>query len=163
MIDRLRRRHRRGTLALAVLVPSAFAASLAARPPATPSGDDLGPLFVASPAVGAERWARDDLWGPLAIRTRLFAPAADGGPVVELTPARDLRRPSVLVYWAPSGVASALPPGAHLVGRIGGFEARRFALPPVARTRPGRLYLYSLGHHELLGSLALSAAAPEEP
>lgn len=159
MVDPLRRRHRILTLALAVLAPPAFAAALAVRPSSTPPGE-LSPLLVSRPAAGPERWARDDLWAPLEIHTRLFAPPAEGGPVVELAPVRDLRRPSLLVYWAPAGDPAALPPGAHLAGRLAGVEARRFALPAEARDRPGRLYLYSLGHHELLGSAALSAPVP---
>ncbi|HSJ98008.1 MAG TPA: hypothetical protein VLC53_13085 [Myxococcota bacterium] len=158
MIDPLRRRHRVFSAALAALVPPAFAVALAARPPEAPLSDSIPPLLAASPAVGVERWASDELWSPLGIRTRLFEPAARGGPVVELAPARDLRRPSLLVYWAPSGAPGALPPRAHLVGRLAGAEARRFTLPPTARLRPGRLYLYSLGHYELLGSAALDPA-----
>jgi hypothetical protein len=160
MTHRLRRRHRAFAIALAVLVPPAFAAALAARP-APPERGTLPPPLLALPASGAEQWAREDLWGPLAIRTRGFAPAEGGGPVLELVPARDLLRPSLLVYWAATGAADALPPGAHLVGRLAGVEARRFALPAAALGTPGRLYLYSLGHHELLGSAALPA--PDAP
>lgn len=153
MTGRLRLRHRRLIGVLSLALPPALALALLERPEPAPT--PLPTLLVASPAVGPERWTRDDLWAPLAIRSRLFEPVAEAGPVVELMPRDDLRRPSVLVYWAGAGAPEALPPGAHLVGRLAGGEARRFALPPAARSVAGRLYLYSLGHHELLGSAAL--------
>ncbi len=153
MIAPLRRAHRVATIALALAVPPAFALAIAARPALPPPGE-IPAAWTADPAAGPLVFARDDLWQPLAIRTRLFAAEA-GGPVVEIAPLADLEQPDVLVYWSAEPDAERLPDGAHWLGRLAGASPRRFALPAEARARPGRLHLYSLGHAQWLGSAAL--------
>jgi hypothetical protein len=146
-------------LGLAVLVPPAFATALAARVE-SPTVTPLPAALTAQPAIGGPLWARGDVWPGLAIDTRLFAPApGESAPVVELSPARDLLEPTPLVYWADAGDPDRLPPGAVLLGRLGGREPVRLSLPARALARPGRLYLYSLGH----GRIVASAPLPEGP
>ncbi|RIK93470.1 MAG: hypothetical protein DCC71_23990 [Proteobacteria bacterium] len=153
VIAPLRRAHRFATLALAVAVPPAFALAIASRPALPPAGE-IPAALAREPATGALVLERDDLWRPLAIRTRLFAGDA-AGPVVEIAPLADLARPDVLVYWAADAAADRVPEGARWLGRLAGAAPRRFALPAEARARGGRLHLYSLGHAQWLGSAAL--------
>jgi hypothetical protein len=155
LIAPLRRAHRIATLALACTVPPAFAIAIASRPSPLPPGEipvTLAAEIVSGPLV----FERDDLWQPLAIRTRLFAGDA-AGPVVEIVPLTDLARPDVLVYWSADPVADRLPAGAQWLGRLAGTAPRRFALPIGARVDAGRLHLYSLGHAQWLGSAVLGA------
>jgi len=156
MIAAARRRHRIAIGALAAVVPPLFAIALLARPAPT------APLVAPdAPPATALLWERDDRWPRLPILTRVWGLRPDGPPaVVELAPARDPMRPDVLVYWAPDGTPERLPEGAFLLGRLAGASARRLALPAeVAAAAAGRLWLYSLGHHELLDSASL--APPE--
>lgn len=155
MIAPLRRAHRIATLALACIVAPAFAVAIATRAALPPAGE-IPAALTAEPPPGALVLERDDLWQPLAIRTRLFA-AATGSSVVEITPLADLARPDVLVYWSADPIADSLPHGARWLGRLSGTAPRRFALPPDARASAGRLHLYSLGHAQWLGSAALEA------
>jgi hypothetical protein len=153
VIAPLRRAHRIATLGLALAVPPAFALALASRP-APPIENALAPALVAEPSLGAVVLDRDDLWSPLAIRTRIGRDAA-GAWVAELAPRADLERPDVLVYWSAEAASDRLPAGAHWLGRLAGAAPRRFVLPDAARERAGRLHLYSLGHAQWLGSAAL--------
>jgi hypothetical protein len=154
VIARLRRRHRIWTVALAVLLPPAFAGALASRSASPPSGA-IPPPLIETPTNGTPLWTRDDLWSALPVRTRGFA-APDGiGMLVEVAPLRDPMLPDVLVYWAERGTPERLPDGAHLLGRLAGAASRHFAVPAAATAEPGWLYLYSLGHARLVGSAAL--------
>jgi hypothetical protein len=155
VIAPLRRAHRIATIALALVVPPAFALAIASRPLLPPAAE-IPATWAADPSTGALVFERDDLWQPLAIRTRLFAAGA-AGPIVEIAPLADLEQPDVLVYWSADPEADRVPEGAHWLGRLAGVSPRRFALPDEARARPGRLHLYSLGHAQWLGSAALGA------
>jgi hypothetical protein len=148
----LRRRHRVAWIVLALLVPPAFAAALAWRP-ALPPPSAIPAALRTEPGADALAWERDDLWPELPIRTRLLT--GGSGPVVELVPLRDPMKPDVLIYWAAEGTADRVPDGARLLGRLSGVEPRRLVLPPAAQERAGRLYLYSLGHGELVDTAAL--------
>jgi hypothetical protein len=153
VIAPLRRAHRIATLALACAVPPVFALAITSRPPLPPPGE-IPAALAAENLAGALVFERDDLWQPLAVRTRLFAGDA-AGPVVELAPLADLERPDVLVYWSADSTGDRLPEGAQWLGRLAGTSPRRFALPADARAHPGRLHFYSLGHAQWLGSAAL--------
>lgn len=154
MIAPLRRAHRIATLALAGVVAPAFALAIATRASLPPAGE-IPAALAAEPAPGALVFERDDLWRPLAIRTRLFSTAA-GPPVVEIEPLADLARPDVLVYWSADPSPGRLPDGAQWLGRLSGTAPRRFALPPDVDANAGRLHLYSLGHAQWLGAAALA-------
>jgi hypothetical protein len=155
VIAPLRRAHRIATAALALCVPPAFALAIASRPALPPAGS-IPAALSSEPEAGSLVLERDDLWAPLAIRTRLFA-GGDGSRAVELAPLADPERPDVLVYWSADTASDRLPDGARWLGRLAGASPRRFALPAAARAQPGRLHLYSLGHAQWLGSAALPA------
>jgi hypothetical protein len=160
VIAPLRRLHGRLLAALSVLVPAGFLAGLAARTPEPRMAELPGSLAEgpAPPAAAADLWKRDDLFR-LPIDAALSR-APDGGLAVTLEPRSDLRRPEVLVYWAPSGEgASNLPPDAILLGRLSGTARRTFRLP-VAEEPGGGLFLYSLGHQSVLEAVRLDGAAP---
>lgn len=82
--------------------------------------------------------------------------APDGTAILGLAVLEELREPDVLVYWSPSAPAAqgGLPEKARLVGSLGGIGERYLPLPREAGA-PGHLLLYSLAHHELIGSAAL--------
>jgi hypothetical protein len=147
---------------LAVLLPAGIAAAVLARSP-SPRVDAL-PVDLARAAgwdgvdAGRVLWRREDLWGELALTTTL-ARDPGGALTVGLTPAADLARPDVLVYWAAgTEPAGRLPEDAVLLGALAGAHERAFALPGSAGTRAGRLLLYSLAHAELVAEAPLPEA-----
>jgi hypothetical protein len=163
MIHALRVQHLRTFVGLAVLLPAGLWAGLHARP-ALPRVDAL-PSDLAS-AQGFDGHAVETLatrtadFGALRV-TMARVRAADGSDALELRPAAAVDVPDVLAYWsADTTGATRLPVGAILLGALGGAHARRFALPAAAASAPGRLYLYSLAHGELVGSAALVDASP---
>ena len=166
MILRLRRVHRRATLAAALLAAAGLAGAVLAHAPraaavATPAA--LGALELPPLPVGARLLGESRLATATA---RLYA--VKGGPaLLELHPdptdqddgASAPADPDVLLYWAPGGAADT-PDGAFLLGAAPSDGApRRYALPEPARDGSGRLLLWSLGHHALVASGAMPAAA----
>lgn len=163
MIRPLRTRHRVMVTALAVALPLLFVAGLLARtPPAEMEvlPEVLRPFSEAYPALLGEE---PDLWGDVAIVTRLHADAVPASRLaVELRPEADLKTPDVLVYWHAGTVAAAgaIPDDAYLLGALAGVHARRFALPDTALRVDGRLILYSLGHQQTIATARLSTKQP---
>ena len=167
MILRLRRAHRRATLAATLLGAAGLAAAVLAHAPraapvATPAA--LGALELPPLPVGARLLGEARLADATA---RLYA--VPGGPaLLELQPAESRGAPAtadpdVLLYWAPGSAAAGAaesPDGAFLLGAASSDgAARRYPLPEPAREGGGRLLLWSLGHHALVASDALPAAA----
>lgn len=150
MIARLRRRHRAMTLAAALLAGAGIGAALSLRPEVAISRAEIaGPDSASS--RGEVVWSSADVFADLPSDVRLLR--EDSLRALEIDPRGALLAPDVLVYWAPGADLQAeIPENARLLGRLSGSEARRFAL---AEAGAGSLYLYSLGHHELLarGSL----------
>lgn len=154
MIRRLRRRHRLWTTALAVVVPIGFVAALAARP-ARPVGE----AAAGSDMPRARAIADWSSIGELPISGAIEP--WRGARILALTPREPLARPDLLVYWSPGGApeppaGGALPPDVVLLGALGEAE-ERYRLPP--GTAAGTVVIYSLGHHEVVGSIAVAVAA----
>ena len=154
MIHELRRRHRLWTSALALLLPLGLILGLLSRTPPAIQEDVPQAVLPALADEGRLVWEREDLWSKAEITTRLRSSAS--GAAVELAPRVDLRLPDVLVYWSLADSDGSLPDDAHLIGRLDGTRPGRFALPPAAGAGRGRLYLYSLGHQELVDSASLA-------
>jgi hypothetical protein len=139
MIRPLRRTHRAAVLALALVLPFAYAAALLARPGAPAMA--VAPFKPAATAsVGT------DAFGRLVLEVD-----ARGAPVV----------PDALVYWAPEPGGD----GAVLLGALPDDGVARFNLPYAARTRVGYAWLYSLARQERatefpLAQLARAGSAP---
>ncbi len=150
MIRPLRRRHRVIVSTLGVLLPVAFAASLAARKPVpvvatVPSGlADQGNDF------GRIVWTKTDIWPGQRIVTSLRRDSA-GSVAVELM-FRDLAKPDVLFYWAAGKEAAAggLPDNARLLGALS--NRTPLPIPAAVRGEVGRFVLYSLADHEVVAS-----------
>lgn len=156
MIRPLRRAHLVAWAVLALALPVGIGAALWARAP-VPRVQQLWELDA--PAAGAPVAELPGAWGVLPIRTRLLRSPSSKELALELWPARDLRRPDVLVY----GSAEAAPPGAslpdsaYLLGALAGDRPRRFTLPSQLARSGGWLHLYSLGHQERIASARLPA------
>lgn len=135
---------------MALVAPTVLAAAIYFRPPE--------PVQPALPIVDGPAPAPLRLIGERAARIGDFAFVlrhfSDGGQpsrhVVEIDPERAPADADVLVYWSPeTATVATLPPGARLLGRLAGAEARRFALPE--DRDGGVLLLYTLAAQRLLG------------
>jgi len=165
LIALLRRVHFRIAVALAAFLPAAFAAGWLSRPD-FPAAATL-PRAVSAWEEGELVWSNDALFAAAQITTRALR--TPNGWIVELVPRETLLRPDVLVYWTPDA-AGEFDSGAHFLGRLGGGRAHRFVLPawdvpdPDGRARHaegpgGTVFLYSLGHQELIDRAALAPAS----
>ena len=164
MIARLRRAHRRATLAASLIAAAGLAAAAFAYVPsaaaiATPAA--LGALELPPLPVGAHLLGEAKLADATA---RLYA-VKDGPALLELQPAADRgdgasapADPDVLLYWTPDDTIDTAD-GAFLLGAAPSDGApRRYPLPEGAHELGGRLLLWSLGHHALVASGAMPAA-----
>ena len=153
MIRPLRQRHRRLVIALGVLLPIAFAVGIAARRP-VPTGQSVLATSADEPLHFENVvWDRSDLWPPPAIRTRLLSDKAGGKRfAVELSAAKDIVKPDLIVYWLPGDpkIEAALPDDATLLGAFVQTKPRALPLPGETAVRSGVLVLYSLADHEVI-------------
>ncbi|HZR84943.1 MAG TPA: hypothetical protein VFD92_27860 [Candidatus Binatia bacterium] len=174
MTRALRLRHRRVVALLAIALPAAVVAAVAARPaPPVQGRDPVGEPPAepsASVAAGAPAAVASAGEGPLRLAARVV-PADARAP--EPSPARlevdvrgDVAQPELLAYWAPVAPGAIvprdrdLPAGSVLLGpaRIGG--ARTFALPDAAGRQAGEVIVYSLAHGRVAAAVALPTRAP---
>ena len=163
MIRPLRTRHRVMVTVLAVTLPILFVAGLLARKPPA----EMEALPEAIPFF-SETYPRlldeaPNLWGELAILTRLHADATPASHLaVELHPEAYLKAPDVLVYWHVGALSAEdiIPDGAYLLGGLAGTRAQHFALPDTALHTDGHLILYSLGHQQMIATASLSSKQP---
>lgn len=150
MIRPLRSRHRRMIAVLALVLPVLLVWGLLARQPVPENAPAAaGPLL---PPDFAEVSRSDDAWGGLAVRTIWLR---DGSVpprrAVTLELREDLRRPDLLVYWSEdAGGGNVLPDDATLLGPIADRQTRAWVLP-AETAGGGRLILYSLAKHEVVG------------
>lgn len=145
----LRRRHRALFVLLSLVVPAGYSAALVGRrPPPPPS-----PWPTSQPrTTGPERVAE---WPTLDLRMRLRR-TVEGALVVQAESWEQPAPPATLLYWSASEpLDGALPSAARFVGALGG-PSHALVLPPEAVG--GWLVLFSLGHGEVLGTLALEEA-----
>lgn len=128
---------------LAVFLPLAFVAGIAARKPVP----DTPPLTL--PKSSAAVWERSGLFTNAAIKLRLARESSDGY-AVELSAAKDFLKPDLLVYWAAgaSEIAGSLPDNAQLIGAF--VSSAPLRLPPNALSVNGRVFLYSLADQEIV-------------
>jgi hypothetical protein len=155
MILALRQRHRRIVFSLGVLLPAVFVIGIAARRP-VPVVSSLPAALAPEPShIDRVVWDRADLWPRTGIRTRLLASPGDGESfAVELSAAKEIVQPDLLVYWIPGNpkIASALPGGAVLLGAFVQAKPVALPLPGEAAAGDGVLLLYSLADHEVVAT-----------
>jgi hypothetical protein len=169
----LRARHRRALTGLAVVLPAAVAASLAARP-ALPRAPLPARLEDRTPPLGRILW-RGEL-GDARLRVRatiglLGIPAesvTDGRPDAHREPILQVDaenvggRPDLLLYWAPGEPnGPVLPAGALLLGALSPAIPAHLPLPAAARG-PGVLIVYDLARASVAGSTRIAARAASE-
>lgn len=149
----LRKRHRRLAWALALLVPFLAGLALALRPP-LPATDASARASLPTPdplPIVIEQWKQP--WPEFAVDVVLRGERGASGVTrqLEIDVARDLERPSLVVFYQPDGDSA----GARVfLGSLPGPGTWRFALPPEAE-RGGAVVLHSLAHGETLGQIAL--------
>lgn len=148
MIRSLRARHRAIFVLLAVLVPAGYAAALLDRRAPPPAS-----VWPGEGLPGASEGARRTvMWSQVELLTEI-ARGDDGALRVRALSWSEPAPPGLALYWSAVDPAGDLPDGARFVGALGP-AAREFTLRDVAGG--GWLVLYSLGHGETLGALALA-------
>lgn len=139
MIRTLRRAHGRIALALAVLVPAVFVASVLARKAWQPLAE------LPAPWSDADAARLDGLALQSFAAGSTFFVAREGERL--LVSLHDDRAPSVLAYWTTArGPIDELPADAVLLGSVD-RRVHRLRAP----TGDGQLVLYSLGHGTVIG------------
>ena len=157
MIRSRRSAHRYVFGALAVALPVVFIAGSSLRPDVPRVGDEAEDLLLAFD------YPRSDAT-PVLRNSGDFEVAVLRSPEqsaeVFLRPRVSALRPDVLVYWtAGSDATDVLPTDAVLIGGLAGTRARLLELPPAFEDTPGAIALYSLGHQEVIATIALDDLA----
>ena len=150
MILPLRRRHRRMFTVIAILLPVAFVAGVAARRP-IPTTAPPEALLSPRQTFSQSAWNRSDLFTNVAIRVQLLHDAANTNrSALQFSPPKDFVKADLLVYWLPaeSILKDNIPDDAVLLGAF--VSGQPLPMPPTVAQKSGRLILYSLADHEIL-------------
>jgi hypothetical protein len=135
MIQPLRTVHRRGFVALAVVLPAILVVGLGSRRPRMPASDAV----VTLPSSARLLKQSETLWQKHVIQTDFYS--VGNQKYVVLKPERGFNEPDTLLYWTETEVrGEALPVNAHFLGTFSGREA--YLLPQDG----GHLVLYRLVH-----------------
>ncbi|MGD1903952.1 MAG: hypothetical protein ACFB9N_17120 [Geitlerinemataceae cyanobacterium] len=154
MILERRQTHYFAAIAMAIVLPLLFAASLIWRPNYAMTSGAADELFARAGYVTetAESIASE------RIKLGVYTFTADAVQVslsetaIELTSVFNLRIPDPLLYWAPGKDApEALGDDAILLGGLSGRSRRRFVLPDEAKSG-GQLVLFSQGSSTVIGA-----------
>lgn len=149
MIRALRVRHRVAFAALALIVPAGYAAALLGRRGPPPASAWPAESTLAAPAGRA----RVVMWSSIELLMELRR-GGDGALFVSALSWSEPAPPALALYWSAGEPADGeLPPDARFVGALGGAPSE-LALHDAPAG--GWLVLYSLGHGEVLGALALA-------
>jgi hypothetical protein len=138
-------------LLAAVALPALLVAGLRARRPpplaapvSLPAGTPVSPPLIWKTASGT------------AIVTLIQSRAGASGVEIELSPATSFRGPDLLLYWSSRSLpVDGVAQSDLLLGEVSGQPVGRFRLPPAVRPGQGVLLLFSLAHHEIVGSTAM--------
>jgi hypothetical protein len=160
MILVIRQRHRRIFMVLAIVLPIAFIAGIAARRPVP---TDVLPADLRGPAQNftATNWTRSDLFAKAPVQVRLLREHEGAGRfAIAFSAAKDFVKPDLIVYWVVGSptVHDTLPENALLLGT---FSAAALPLPDEATKASGALILYSLADNEIVDVSQPLAAAQE--
>ena len=155
MIQRLRRRHRLMIPSVALVSIPLVVVGLLTRQPDPVQAELPEILRGLTAPTGAPDLDIEVGFASLAAHARVWQAEADGeGPILELTPSVDPRRPDVLAYWTGAEDAARPGPEAQLLGRLAGTRSRTFQLPAEASTGTGSLLLFSLAHDDVVDHAA---------
>lgn len=156
MIHRLRRRHFRIWVGLAILVPALLVAGLLSREPVPASA--VPATVSARPGVGGVAiWEanRKIAGSDVAMTLRRLS---DGSLFLDIHPTEPLKRPAVLAYWARFG-ANSVDDHARLLGGVAPSGVSTF--PVHAGDPPGTVVLYSLAHSRVLAAVSVAVVEDE--
>ncbi len=181
MIQKLRTRHRRMTLALLVVLPVGWLVGMAGRQ-ATPFTAELPEGAKDSVAAfSEERWSEVDLFpqhGPdrVGMRVELLAETAPGRRLALVLGAQreyfvNAPQPpaDVLVYWWPgagtgeAGATAELPKEARLLGALAWEHLTVLPLAADVAGAQGRLLLYGFVDHKVLAVSKTFTAGGTKP
>lgn len=154
MIRPLRQRHRVMMLALATIVPTAFATGLLSRRE-IPVQATVDAGLAAGVAPWVQVWDREDLWSGFNLRTRLFRTGnLPGSIAIEISSKSQIVRPDVLAYWVPreGPIQGGVPDEAILLGKFDSVHPLPLALPGEAARLTGTVILYSLADQEIVAT-----------
>ncbi len=149
MILALRQRHRRIFAALALLIPVAFAAGIAARRSVPQLDAWPAELSARTQTFTATDYERNDLFAKSSVKVRLWRDLSTGQSAVGFAAPKQFLKPDVIAYWVAGRptVTDELPADAIL---LGSYVANPLALPVEAGTMEGVLVLFSLADQEIL-------------
>ena len=151
MILPLRRRHCRVFAAVGILLPVAFVAGVAARKP-IPTTAPSDALLSPRQTFSQSGWNRSDLFTNVAVQVQLLHDAVNTNRIaLQISPPKDFVKADLLVYWLPaeSILKDNIPDDAVLLGAF--VSGQPLPMPPTVAEKSGRLILYSLADHEIVG------------
>ena len=151
MILPLRRRHRRMVAVIGILLPVAFVAGVAARKPMPTTAPSVA-LLSPRQTFSQSGWNRSDLFTNVAVRVHLLHDAANTNRIaLQISTPKDFVKADLLVYWLPaeSILKDNIPDDAVLLGAF--VSGQPLPMPPTVAEKSGRLILYSLADHEIVG------------
>jgi len=135
---------------IAILLPVAFVAGVAARrpiPTTTP------PVALLSPrqTFSQSGWNRSDLFTNVAVQVQMLHDAVNTNRIaLQISPPKDFVKADLLVYWLPaeSILKDNIPDDAILLGAF--VSGQPLPMPLTVAQKSGRLILYGLADHEIL-------------
>jgi hypothetical protein len=150
MILPLRRRHRRMFAVIGILLPMTFVAGIAARKPIPTTG--LSDAFSNSETFSVNHWDRSDLFTNIAIRVQLLHRGLNTNQIaIQMSASNGFVKADLLIYWLPaeSTLKETIPDDAVLLGAF--VSGQLLPVPPPLAEKSGRLILYGLADHEVVG------------
>jgi hypothetical protein len=156
MIRKLRTRHLRWMIALAVLIPAGMIAGLAARP-----------NFLINDPLPEAFWRSNRHFGrsigsttPIqltGVSLDLAVVVDAGRKAIQVSNPLETDMPEALFYYSREkpDMAEDLPQNATLLGELGRAKSTVWDLPADAAAGKGFVIVYSLGHDEILAWGAL--------
>ncbi|MGD1907809.1 MAG: hypothetical protein ACFB0C_17725 [Leptolyngbyaceae cyanobacterium] len=162
MILSRRQVHFYSFMGLGVLLPIVFIAGLALRPQYDlKTTDNATELFAQAGFAGEAEGNAISSDRFTVARVTVAAETlrlSDGTVVLDLTPAKSLKVPDVLVYWdAGSQVPEAIADEALLLGNLTSATTRRFAIPTEVQGQNGQLVFYSQAQGQVVAAAPFAA------
>ena len=141
MIQPLRAFHRRGFVALAMVLPAILLIGLGARRPSL----DATPVAANAPDGGRIVRESSTLWQKHSIQARFYRkPDHPLDTYIVLLPAEELNEPDLLLYWCASAPQQNSLPGDSQL--LGAYRSGKAFLLPLNATGGGNLVLFSAAH-----------------